>query len=39
MLGEPDETIKTGTVAETAEAESLTVKDAIAMAEKAVPAQ
>ena len=39
MLGEPDETIKTGTVAATADARNLTVEDAIAMAEKAVPAQ
>ena len=39
MLGEPDETIKTGTVVDAAAAKNLTVKDAIAMAEKIAPAQ
>jgi hypothetical protein len=39
MLGEPDDTIKTGTVVKTAEAQKLTVEDAIDMAEKVAPAQ
>ena len=39
MLGEPDETIKTGTVADAETAKSLTVKDAIALADKIAPAQ